>query len=792
MTQKSDATLTTDLATTFASSSNITAAELRSQQTDIIDSKANLSVTDALDSGKQDLDADLTALAALSTTGMMARTAAATYALRTITGPAAGISVSDGNGVAGNPTLALANDLAALEGLSSTGIAVRSASDTWVQRAIAGTTDQITVTNGNGVSGNPTIAAVIASQAEAEAGTDTTKLMTPQRVSQAISALGGGGGISNVVEDTSPQLGGALDVNGNAIVSASNGDIAITPNGSGDIVLDGVNWPQADGSSGQVLQTNGSAQASWVTLALSDISDSGALAALSTVGTSEIDDEAVTLAKMQHIATDSFLGRDTAGTGDVEVLSATTARSVLNVEDGATADQSDSEIETAYNNQVSVVSQAEAEAGVATTVRRWTAQRAAQAIAAQSIANLVEDTTPQLGGNLDINGNAIVSTSDGNIAITPNGSGAVVLDGISWPTADGSSGQVLKTNGAGVLTFQDDAGAGGGISNVVEDTTPQLGGDLDVNGNDIVSVSAGDISITPDTTGSIVLDGQNWPQADGSANQYLKTNGSAQLSYATIDDAEVAATGSATNYTPGASTVDGNLSGIDTALGARLQNVVEDTSPQLGGDLDVNGQSIVSASNGDIVITPNGSGDIVLDGQNWPQADGSNGQVLQTNGSGQLSYLTLGALAALSTVDTAQIAADAIDGTKIEDDAVDSEHLAAASVDRPALASRSINAQTGTTYTLALTDENGVVSMSNASANTATIPTNASVAFPVGAQVDLFQLGAGTTTVEGDTGVTVNGVSAGAGDLSAQFAGVTLLKIATNTWVMIGAHDGVS
>jgi hypothetical protein len=52
------------------------------------------------------------------------------------------------------------------------------------------------------------------------------------------------------------------------------------------------------------------------------------------------------------------------------------------IETGATADQSDAEIETAYNNQVSVVSQAEAEAGTATTVRRWTAERVAQAIAA--------------------------------------------------------------------------------------------------------------------------------------------------------------------------------------------------------------------------------------------------------------------------------------------------------------------------------------------------------------------------------------------------------------------------
>ena len=57
--------------------------------------------------------------------------------------------------------------------------------------------------------------------------------------------------------------------------------------------------------------------------------------ALADSALQSIADESVTLAKMAHMATDSFLGRDTAGTGDVEVLSATTARSVLNVEDGA-------------------------------------------------------------------------------------------------------------------------------------------------------------------------------------------------------------------------------------------------------------------------------------------------------------------------------------------------------------------------------------------------------------------------------------------------------------------------
>ena len=67
--------------------------------------------------------------------------------------------------------------------------------------------------------------------------------------------------------------------------------------------------------------------------------------------------------------------------------------------------------------------------------------------------SLVSDTSPQLGGNLDVNGKSIVSASNGNIPITPNGSGIVIIDGICHPTADGSAGQVMCTNGSNALVF---------------------------------------------------------------------------------------------------------------------------------------------------------------------------------------------------------------------------------------------------------------------------------------------------------------------------------------------------
>lgn len=107
-------------------------------------------------------DADIEALAALAATaGLLARTGAGAFAARTLTAPAAGITVSNGTGESGNPTLALANDLSALEALASTGLAARTGTDAWAQRTITGTANQISVSNGSGASGNPTLSLAV-------------------------------------------------------------------------------------------------------------------------------------------------------------------------------------------------------------------------------------------------------------------------------------------------------------------------------------------------------------------------------------------------------------------------------------------------------------------------------------------------------------------------------------------------------------------------------------------------------------------------------------------------------
>lgn len=92
-----------------------------------------------------------------------------------------------------------------------------------------------------------------------------------------------------------------------------------------------------------------------------------------------------------------------------------------------------------------------------------------------------------------------------------------------------------------------------------------------------------------------------------------------------------------------------------------------------------------------------------------------------------------------------------------------------------------LNDQTGTSYTLVLTDAGKTVTLNNASAVTVTIPTNASVAYEDGTGVTLINKGAGVVTVVAAGGVTLTGESLTINQNQA----ATLRKLATNTWVMV-------
>jgi hypothetical protein len=96
-------------------------------------------------------------------------------------------------------------------------------------------------------------------------------------------------------------------------------------------------------------------------------------------------------------------------------------------------------------------------------------------------------------------------------------------------------------------------------------------------------------------------------------------------------------------------------------------------------------------------------------------------------------------------------------------------------------------AVTGTTKTLALTDANTYQECSNASAQTITIPLNATVAFPIKSWITFEQHGAGQVTLDAVSGVLVNGVDGGNVAISEQWQAIMIRKIGTDNWIAYGA-----
>ncbi len=188
-----------------------------------------------------------------------------------------------------------------------------------------------------------------------------------------------------------------------------------------------------------------------------------------------------------------------------------------------------------------------------------------------------------LGGDIDVNGHQIKSSSNGNIEIVPDGSGTVKIDVLTFPVADGSNGQFLQTNGSGVLSFSTPSG---GIASVVADSTPQLGGNLDVNGNDIVSTSNGNIEILPNGSGKVHLDG------NGSSGGVLVSDGLIEIKTGT-----------------------GSVGEVRFYCESSNAHYVSLKSPAH------------SSYSGNVVLT-------------LPATDGSNGEYLKTDGNGVLSWDT--------------------------------------------------------------------------------------------------------------------------------------------------------
>ena len=137
-----------------------------------------------------------------------------------------------------------------------------------------------------------------------------------------------------------------------------------------------------------------------------------------------------------------------------------------------------------------------------------------------------------------------------------------------------------------------------------------------------------------------------------------------------------------------------------------------------------------------------------------------------------------------ANVTAAKLATDSVITAKIQDNAVTQAKLADRTVGSAELDGLTLNPVVDT-YTLALADAHKLVTLNKATGFTVTIPPNSSVAFDLGDQVNLMQIGDGQVTVAAGAGVTLE-AQGSKKKLNGKWATATAVKIATDTWVLIG------
>ena len=207
----------------------------------------------------------------------------------------------------------------------------------------------------------------------------------------------------------------------------------------------------------------------------------------------------------------------TATAAEINILDGVTATATeLNIIDGVTATTTELNI---MDGDTSATSTTLADADRVVVNDNGTMKQ----VALTDFETYFESSIDTISGSLTITGDLTISGDD--LVMGTNTSGHLLIaDGTNFnPTAVGDLSEISTVANDDVLLAVDTSGGGlkkisrstlvsglassGAISNVVEDTTPQLGGDLDVNGNALTSTSNGNIALTPNGTGVVRLDG---------------------------------------------------------------------------------------------------------------------------------------------------------------------------------------------------------------------------------------------------------------------------------------------
>jgi hypothetical protein len=254
-------------------------------------------------------------------------------------------------------------------------------------------------------------------------------------------------------------------------------------------------------------------------------------------------------------------------------------------------------------------------------------------IAPGGIANLVEDISPQLGANLDVQTRTITtSVTNGNITIEANGTGDINLDADTVRVGDANANATITTNGTGNLTLSTNNGTNSGTITINQSAnsdiiiTPNGTGDIDLIAD---TVQFGDLNtaatLTTNGTGNLVLNTNNGTNSGSitvtqgaNANIVLAPNGSGDVHV----DADTLRVG------------DANAGAFITTNGTGNLTLSTNNGTN-SGTITIN-----QGANSGIVITPNGTGDVALEADTIRIGDNNATATLTTFGAGDLVLST--------------------------------------------------------------------------------------------------------------------------------------------------------
>ena len=337
-------------------------------------------------------------------------------------------------------------------------------------------------------------------------------------------------------------------------------------------------------------------------------------------------------------------------------------------------------------------------------------------------ANVTAAGNLSVGGDLDVTGS--FDMSDANITNI----GSIALDTITNDGTDitlDSSGDIILDAGGADIFLKDDGTTFGELTNsstdfVIKSTTSDK--DILFKGNDggaaitaltLDMSAAGKATFNSDVvvSGDLTISGDDLVMGTNTSGHILVADGTNFNPVAVTDLSAISTIASGDTLLAvdasggGLKKVERSVLVAGLATSSALNNVSEDTSPQLGGDLDMNGQDIVSTSNADVEIAPNGTGHLTVKGNTNPGTiqfnceQNSHGVQLKgpAHSASSSAVLTLptstGTLIGTGDTGTVTMASLDIDGgTEIGADIVDADLLiiddGAGGTNRKVLASR--------------------------------------------------------------------------------------------------------